>query len=194
MNPWIQRSDARQVNRIDDPAADQVGIAEYQRVRSLIDLARRAGQNIFAVVVPRLILPSSHVTEQHRVFFALLVIDTGHRQILTRIAHASECRQAARIGGSRKAWIIDKRQSLRRKEFRIDRIPRKPVRTKWRSQCNVLIALTGWRCEVGEVTGEHFRSRNEGPVDRRRRTLDRRLLSDEEEDLVLYYRSAESAA
>src|SRR5262249_42303575 len=101
---------------------------------------------------------------------------------------------AARIGGSRKAWIVDECQRLRRKRFWIDGIPGKPIRTKRPSQRDVLTALASGRSKVSEVTSEHLRSRNERPVDRRRRALDRRLFSDEEEHFVLHDRSAESAA
>ena len=61
-----------------------------------------------------------------------------------------------------------KGQSLRGKESRIHCIPGKPARAKGRSQCDGPEALAGGRSEVGEVTGEHFRGRDVGPVDRRR--------------------------
>src|SRR5882762_1469357 len=45
VDTWIQRSNGCQVNSIHDTAADQVGVAEDQRVCSLIDLTRRAREN-----------------------------------------------------------------------------------------------------------------------------------------------------
>src|SRR5262249_2261929 len=72
MDTWIQGPNARQVNGVDDTIADQVRVAEDQSVRSLIDLACRAGQDILAVIIPGLVLARPHVTHQHRVLFTFL--------------------------------------------------------------------------------------------------------------------------
>src|SRR5262249_39661934 len=112
----VQRSNCRQVNGIDDTAPDQIRIAENQCVRPLIQLSLRARQNVLAVVIPRLILAGSHVTHQHGMILALLVIDAADGQILAGTAGAAEGHQAAGIVRFGEARIIHERESYWRKQ------------------------------------------------------------------------------
>src|SRR5205823_3463122 len=68
------------------------------------------------------------------------------------------------------------------------------VCAEWRPQRHIPAALARGGSEIPEITGKHLLSRNKRAIDRWRRTLNRCLLSNKEEQLVLDDRSAERAA
>ena len=127
----IQRSNRRQVNRVYNAAADQEGVAKNQSMRSLIDLALSSSSACFCRQSPKADLCARPCSATSIECFSLFCMSTlAHGQVLAGIADATERHEAARIVRFGKAWIVDERQSLRRKQFRIDGIPCKPVRAE----------------------------------------------------------------
>src|SRR5690242_1293074 len=176
----VRRSDCCQANGINDTAADQIRIAENQRVHPLIELALRARQDVFAVEIPGLIFTGSHVAHQHGMLLALLIVHAAHGQIFAGIADAAERYQSAGIIRFGKPLIIHEFEGDRRKQLGIDSILCKSVRPERTTKRNRLVALASGRSKVGEVTVKHLGRWHEGTVDGWRGPLDGRLFAAEE--------------
>src|SRR5262249_18897095 len=157
-------------------------VAHYRRLRGpiVVPLGHRDG--ILEIIVGRSEQLVELVTRKQGVLLASLVIHLPDVHFFITVAEPAKPELAAWIGsGGNFFRHIHRRQRVQRRV--------NSVVYKRGSQSNLPAAVASWRRYRCPIAGEHRRGRNVGEQIAGVRTLDRALVTTEEEEFVFHYRS-----